>query len=158
MSKLKYPKHLKREASAFRAMHRRVLEPKHKDFPRYGGRGIQICPQWLRNWPQFILDMGPAPSPAHWLGRTDVKLGYTPENVIWTLPTPQKRRRAYCHKVTWLGMTLTPMEWEQKLGMPQNLLLNRIYHGMDQERAMHPERFRDYRPRSSTNQKIQKQE
>ena len=96
----KYPKHLKREVSAFKVMHRRCLEPKFRDFARYGGAGIKICPQWLRNWPQFLADMGPAPSPTHWLGRRIVTLGYSPENVIWTTATEQQRRRAWCHKVT----------------------------------------------------------
>jgi hypothetical protein len=45
------------------------------------GSGVKICPQWIRNWDRFIQDMGPAPTQAHWLGRRDVTLGYTPEKL-----------------------------------------------------------------------------
>lgn len=125
-------KHHQREASAFRVMHRRCLEPKFRDYPRYGGASppITICPQWLRNWNQFMADVGPAPTTEHWLGRRDVKLGYTPENTIWTLPTPQKRRRAYCHKVTLGGQTMTVAEAGRLPGQPtRNSVLRRMKAG-----------------------------
>jgi hypothetical protein len=99
-------------------MHRRCLELKFKDYPRYGGSGILICPQWIRNWEQFIQDMGPAPTQEHWLGRRDVTLGYTPENCIWTTHDPQMRRRQWCHKATLQGQTMTYAEATRLPGMP----------------------------------------
>ena len=112
------PHSFKRERSAFQVMHRRCLKPGHKDYPRYGGAGISICPQWLHNWPQFIRDMGPAPSQTHWLGRRDVTMGYVPENCIWTTQAEQKRRRAYCHKVTLDGRVMTYAEATRLPSMP----------------------------------------
>jgi hypothetical protein len=136
-----------------------------------------------------------------------VTLGYTPENVIWTLPTPQKRRRQYCHKVTlqgqimtyaeatrlpdmptwstvrrriksgfsleapklaklykkskwvtWQGETLPLPEWAKRLGLPHSVLWARLNRGMPLERVMHPARYREFKPRSSNHQQIQKQE
>lgn len=40
-------------------MRRRCLNPNHKAYPRYGGRGITICKSWLNNYrlfEKFMLD------------------------------------------------------------------------------------------------------
>ena len=31
----------------------RCYNPKHKDYPRYGGRGIRVCPEWENNYITF---------------------------------------------------------------------------------------------------------
>jgi hypothetical protein len=97
----------KRAKSAWRVMKRRCLEQTFQDFPRYGGAGITICPQWIVSFQEFLTDIGLPPSPDHWLGRWDVTGHYTPDNCHWTLPTPQKNRRAYCQHVVVSGQTMT---------------------------------------------------
>ena len=62
----------KRELSAWRVMRRRCLAPRFRDFSRYGGAGILICPRWVNSFAQFLKDVGPAPSAEHWLGRREV--------------------------------------------------------------------------------------
>jgi hypothetical protein len=133
MSALKYPKHLKREASAWRVMHRRCREKKFRDYPRYGGAGILICPQW-ESFDQFISDVGPAPTPAHWLGRRDTAGNYTPENVTWTTQPEQVRRRQFCRKVTIHDQTLTAAEAGRLPGLPsRNSVLHRVAGGFSLE-------------------------
>lgn len=90
---------LKRAKRAWRVMKRRCLEPGFKDFPRYGGSGILIAPQWLESFEQFLADVGLPPTLDHWLGRLDTAAHYVPGNVVWTLRTPQMNRRKYCRKV-----------------------------------------------------------
>jgi len=127
-------KHHKREASAWRVMHRRCLEPKFRDFARYGGSGITICPQWLHQWQNFIQDMGPAPTELHWLGRLDVLKGYSPENCIWTLQAPQERRRAFCKRVVIAGQTMTAAEAGRLPDQPtRNSVLRRMHAGFSLE-------------------------
>jgi hypothetical protein len=126
-------KHLKREASAWRVMRRRCLELKFKDYPLYGGAGIKICPQW-QSFDQFIADMGPAPSPAHWLGRRDTAGHYTPENVIWTTQPEQERRRQFCRMVTIRDKTMTAAEAGRLPGLPsRNSVLHRVAGGFSLE-------------------------
>lgn len=133
MSALKYPKHLKREASAWRVMHRRCRDKKFKDYPRYGGAGILICPQW-QSFDQFITDVGPAPSRDAWLGRLDTAGNYAPGNAIWTTHDEQMRRRQFCRKVTIDGQTMTAAEAGRLPGLPsRNSVLHRVAGGFSLE-------------------------
>lgn len=153
-------KHHRREASAFRSMHRCCLEPQHKDFWRYGGASppITICERWLHQWQNFIQDMGEAPSEEHWLGRLDVTKGYSPVNTCWTLPTPQKRRRAYCKKIQLHGELLTIAEAARAFHLMDGTLRYRLKVGMSLDLALTATPRRTGRPQSSkppTNQEQQ---
>jgi len=117
VSALKYPKHLKREVSAWRVMHRRCREPKFENYSRYGGAGITVCQQW-QSFDQFIKDVGPAPSPDAWLGRLDTAGNYTPGNAIWTTHDEQMRRRQFCQKVHVNDQIMTSAEAARLTGMP----------------------------------------
>lgn len=109
---------LKRARAAWYAMRKRCLNPKNHAWPRYGGAGIVICPQW-GTFAQFLADMGPPPTPTAWLGRKDVKSHYTPANCVWTTPPEQQRRRAFCHRVPLKdGQVLTAAEVARLPGMP----------------------------------------
>ncbi len=54
------------EHSSWRHMRARCLNPKHKNFRHYGGRGITICDRW-NDFSMFLQDMGPTPREA-WKG------------------------------------------------------------------------------------------
>lgn len=124
---------MKRARSAWQVMHRRCKETTHRDFPRYGGRGIRVCPQWT-TFEQFLRDMGLPPSPTHWLGRRDTSKHYTPENTIWTERAPQMNRRQFCRKVIVEGKTLTAAEAARLAGQPsRNTVLRRWEAGFSLE-------------------------
>ena len=114
----------KRAKSAWRVMHRRCTQPKFKDFPRYGGAGVKICPQWS-TFQHFLQDMGLPPTSKHWLGRLDVLGHYTPDNCIWTLPTPQKNRRNCCVRVQVAGDQMTVAQASQLPGKPTGMTIAR---------------------------------
>lgn len=99
-------------------MKRRCLEQGFKDWPRYGGSGILIAPQWVENFAQFLADMGLPPTSEHWLGRLDTAAHYVPGNVAWTLQTPQMNRRQYCRMVVVNGQFMTAAQAERVLGGP----------------------------------------
>lgn len=116
-------------------MKRRCLEPTFKDWPRYGGAGILICPEWMASFDQFLTDMGLPPSPAHWLGRRDVTAHYTPDNCIWTEQAPQKARRAYCRRVIVSGQTMTAAEAARLPNQPtRNTVIRRWESGFSLDR------------------------
>jgi len=124
----------KRAVNAWRVMKRRCLEPGFRDFPRYGGAGIKVCPQWVASFDRFLADVGLPPSPKHWLGRKDTSKHYTPENCTWTEPTPQKQRRQFCRKVIVQGQTLTAAEASRLPGQPtRNTVLRRWEAGFSLE-------------------------
>jgi hypothetical protein len=124
----------KRELSAWRVMRRRCLDPKQADFARYGAMGITVCQPWRESFSQFLADMGPAPTQTHWLGRLDVRGNYEKTNCVWTTQAEQKRRRAFCRKVTLYGQTVTAAEAARFPGMPKrDSVLRRMASGLPLE-------------------------
>lgn len=71
----------------------RCENPKDAAYRHYGGRGITVCDRW-HNIEIFIQDMGEWPDGLT-LERTDVNLGYGPENCCWASYTTQSRNRRY---------------------------------------------------------------
>lgn len=137
------PATLRRTRNAWRVMLRRCRDPKFRDWPRYGGAGIQVCPQWAQSFRQFLADLGPAPSPDHWLGRLDVTGHYAPENCQWTTQPQQVRRRVYCRRVPIDGQMLTAQEVERLPGLPsRNTVLRRLASALPLQNAPAPKLYR----------------
>lgn len=71
-------------------MHDRCRNPRHKNFHRYGGRGVGIDdPNWF-SYQKFFDEMGEQP-PGHELHRKDNDKGYSKDNCIW-LPHSEHMR------------------------------------------------------------------
>ena len=88
------------EYRSWQLMRNRCLNKRSKDYPYYGGRGIQIDPAW-HQFERFLSDMGLRPSPQHTLDRIDGDKGYTKNNCRWATRTTQARNRAYAKTRTW---------------------------------------------------------
>lgn len=88
-----------REYSVWKSICHRCLNQKSKDFPRYGGRGITICPQWASSFETFYNEVGPIPDPSLQIDRIDNTKGYEPGNVRWASVKMQARNRR--SSMTW---------------------------------------------------------
>lgn len=73
-------------------MKQRCLNPKHKFYRLYGGRGITICDRWLSDFQNFLADMGLRPAGLT-LDRWDTNGHYEPGNCRWATRKEQQASR-----------------------------------------------------------------
>ena len=72
----------------------RCTKQHHPQYADYGGRGISVYPDWIKNKGFFYLYLGPRPSPDHSLDRyPDNDGNYEPGNVRWATRSQQMRNR-----------------------------------------------------------------
>lgn len=83
----------------WRGMKQRCLDPNHKNYHRYGGRGITICDEWMDDFPAFekwAIDNGydaMAPRGHCTLDRIDNDGNYEPDNCRWATAQVQYYNR-----------------------------------------------------------------
>jgi hypothetical protein len=78
------------EYRAFDGAKERCLNPRNKDFHRYGGRGIKFL---FHSFEAFLAAVGPKPSPDHSIDRMNNEGHYAPGNVRWATRSQQASNR-----------------------------------------------------------------
>ena len=82
------------EWNSWQSMKQRCLNPHHKKFKYWGGRGITVCDHWRNSFQNFLSDMGLKPSRSYSLDRFPNNNGnYEPGNCRWATVTQQLRNR-----------------------------------------------------------------
>ena len=77
---------------SWRSMRQRCLDPMHKAYKDYGGRGITFCARW-NYFENFYADMGDRP-PGMSLDRyPDVDGNYEPSNCRWATSMQQAHNK-----------------------------------------------------------------
>ena len=82
----------------WRCLIQRCTNPKFREFPYYGGRGITVCDEWLSydNFYEWAYSTGyddTAPRGVCTLDRIDVNGNYTPSNCRWVSMKIQNRNK-----------------------------------------------------------------
>jgi hypothetical protein len=101
----------------------------HKSYKNYGGRGISVCEEWVKNWFSFYcwaMDNG-------WkkglhVDRINNDGNYSPENcriVTNAINSRNKRNTVYYE---WNGRRLTVSEWSEITGIKRDTIIMRIRH------------------------------
>jgi len=119
-------------------MNQRCHNPKNKDYPNYGGRGIFVCDLWRESYEAFMMYIGKKPTPAHTIERLDVNVGYQPGNVTWATRDERARNKRNNVRVTINKVTKTVVEWTEDplCGVPLKTIYKRIERGWDPREAV----------------------
>jgi len=83
------------EYVAYMSILSRCLDPKHKRYKDWGGRGITVDEKWnsKEKFPAFLKEVGPRPSNKHSINRKDNNAGYVSGNICWSTSKEQCRNR-----------------------------------------------------------------
>ena len=115
-----------REYHSWEKMKERCMNPRNIRYPRWGGRGIEVCDRWMR-FENFIADMGECPE-GYQLDRIDNDGNYEPENCRWASREEQMNNRSCCIYVEYEGRKQTIAQWARERGFKFQTLLQRIKH------------------------------
>jgi len=110
----------------WRSMIRRCEDPNFPSYNNYGGRGIQVCPEWhnyenFRDWVNSTQD-----DPSLTLDRIDVNGNYEPNNCRWATQKTQQNNKRNNIYVTYFNETHSLKEWCDILNLPYDLVYRRI--------------------------------
>lgn len=136
------------------AMFQRCTNPNNPSYPRYGGRGINICKRWHK-FENFLKDMGERPV-GHSIDRIDNDAGYKPSNCRWATNFQQTNNRGGTIYITKDGVTKCLMEWAKTIGVNAKMLRMRIKRGWTGAELFAPCGYkRSLSPAVVTNFKVQ---
>lgn len=123
--------------STWASMRTRCTNPHCRAWPYYGGRGIQICDRWMKNFWDFVEDMYPSWQPGLTLDRKDNSGNYCPENCRWvTMKTQGRNRRS---NVVTEGKTIAQLS--EETGLSYSTLITRYNTGKRGKDLVEPLRF-----------------
>lgn len=116
-------------------LRRRCRDEHDPAYPRYGGRGVNMCDRWFDSFETFLLDMGRCP-PGHSLDRIDNEKGYSPANCRWSTPKEQSNNRRSNRRIVFNGEVKTLAQWSEIIAIPYHTLKSRTGRlGWSAERA-----------------------
>lgn len=117
------------------AMRKRCNNPANEKYPDYGGRGIQICPEW-DTFAGFFRDMGKAPK-GFSLDRIDNNGGYSKANCRWATWREQAGNRRSSRIVSFNGEKICLTEAARRAGVDVQMLRYYIdQHGLSVAEAI----------------------
>ncbi len=113
----------------------RCVDPSATSYPRYGARGIKVCPRWKSSFENFLEDMGEKP-----LGLTLERINsngdYEPSNCRWATVAEQRRNCRNTINLTFNRETLCLADWATRLGVNYGALYLRLRKGWSFERTL----------------------
>lgn len=129
----------------------RCLNPRRKEYARYGEAGISMCQHWVESFEEFYNHIGPRPSGTHSVDRIDNTVGYEPGNVRWATPEEQAQNSSIARPITLNGRTMTVSEWSRELGIGFTTIIARLNRNYPIEDVLSQGRiFSANEPRSLT--------
>jgi hypothetical protein len=118
-------------------MIRRCYNPKDTRYKDYGGRGITVCQEWLKDLREFYgWAVNNGYSENLTIDRKNNNEEYSPDNCRWVtrkIQSNNTRRNVY---ITFGGKTATLAKWADTIGIKYSTLRARLSRGWDVGRAL----------------------
>jgi len=109
-------------------MRARCINPNHRLFPYYGGRGISVCDSW-KSFIQFYEDMREGYAEGLQLDRIDNEKGYSKDNCRWVTSKTNTRNRRSNHIVNTPQGAMVLAEAAEVYGLDPSLIRYRFRRG-----------------------------
>ena len=118
--------------NTWRAMVRRCTNPQDKDYPRYGGVGVSVCPEWL-DYPAFVADMG-EPVGDETLDRIDTYGNYVRENCRWAgVKTQNRNTRLRANSITRVtGVSVAGKKFMAKISVGKKSYYSKVFNTVEE--------------------------
>jgi hypothetical protein len=138
----KHGKRYTRLNGAWANMRARCVNPKHISWPRYGARGITVCPEWadfaiFREW---ALEAGYVEGATYRqeIDRIDNDGPYSPENCRIVSPRVNRQNKENSHNLVAFGETKSMGAWadDPRCKVTYYALRYRVSKDWDAERAI----------------------
>jgi hypothetical protein len=126
-------------ATVYKSMKQRCCDPNHQGYHNYGGRGIYVCEEWLKDKQLFLTwaqNAGYAPGLT--LDRIDNNGPYSPDNCRFATWPQQQRNTRRNRVATFGGVSKLVQDWSTDLGFERSTIGLRLKRGMPLERALSP--------------------
>lgn len=123
--------------SIYRNMKSRCYNEKATSYNRYGGRGIQICDEWLIDFSNFYkwsIQNGYKENLT--IDRINNNGNYEPNNCRWTDIKTQSRNRNINHLVTINNITKPLISWCEEYKINYKTVRDRLKRGWSYEDSL----------------------
>lgn len=118
-------------------MKARCYRRNHPYFANYGGRGIQVCEDWMADFLAFkTWAEANGYSSELTLDRIDSNGNYSPDNCRWATMKQQQNNKRNNHRITLHGVSHTISEWSEMLGIKKTTIKERLKNGWPEEKAL----------------------
>lgn len=119
--------------SVYKGMKQRCYNENSTFYKDYGGRGINVCDEWLHSYEDFKLwAISNGYKPGLTIDRIDNNGNYGPSNCRWVTRKIQANNRRSNHLVTIGEETHTIKEWSIIKGVNRKTIHTRIARGWDE--------------------------
>jgi hypothetical protein len=115
----------------------RCYYEKLPDYKNWGGRGITVCDEWIKDRTIFFnWALSNGYSDELQLDRIDNDKSYYPDNCRFVTRKDNCRNRRSNKVLVYKGQTKTLVEWSEEIGFDYTLVKERISRGWDFETAV----------------------
>jgi hypothetical protein len=114
---------------SWKNMRQRCLNPRHPQYPNYGGRGISVCERWINSFENFLSDMGERPPDLSIDRYPDNNGNYEPSNCRWGTDEQQAGNTRTNRWLEYNGERMILNAWARKWGVSDNTVRDHLRKG-----------------------------